>query len=138
MNFRLMSLQAFRLFSPSIIIFVLLSIGSWIFRNEIQASGIDPLILMTGNGLIFFVTLVAYLMETRGLDSSSNAAFLRMFYGSFILKLIILIAAAFIYIASTKKNVNKPALFSCMALYIVYTFIEVRALMKIGKVKKHV
>jgi len=34
-----------------------------------------------------------------------------------------------------KKDVNKPGLFFCMGLYIVYTFIEVSGLMKVNKQK---
>ena len=38
-------------------------------------------------------------------------------------------------IEGNKKEVNKPGLFFCMGLYIVYTFIEVSGLMKVNKQK---
>jgi hypothetical protein len=36
-----------------------------------------------------------------------------------------------------KKEVNKASLFFCMGLYIVYTVIEVSALVKMAKQKKN-
>jgi len=36
-----------------------------------------------------------------------------------------------------KKDLNKPALFACMALYLVYTFVEVSSLQKLLKQKKN-
>jgi hypothetical protein len=45
--------------------------------------------------------------------------------------------AAFIYIQMAKKEVNKPALFACMGLYLVYTFIEISTLTKMLKQKKN-
>ncbi|MBD0293586.1 MAG: hypothetical protein ICV84_00060, partial [Flavisolibacter sp.] len=38
--------------------------------------------------------------------------------------------AAFIYIATFRKDLNKPALCTLMGLYLVYTFIEVSLLTK--------
>jgi hypothetical protein len=133
-----MNKQAFWLFLPAIIICITLSIIFWAFGDEMIAKGIDSKVVISGNALIFLVTLIAYIMEIKGFASSSNPVFLRMFYGSFLIKMMVLITSAFIYIISVKKNLNKPALFTCMALYVVYTFIEVRALMIIGKQKKHV
>ena len=53
------------------------------------------------------------------------------------LKFFVVAIAAFIYIMVTKKNVNKPALFFCMGLYIVYTFFEVSSLLRVLKQKKN-
>jgi hypothetical protein len=45
--------------------------------------------------------------------------------------------AAFVYISINKTGLNKPALFTCMGLYLLYTFMEVGALMKMLKRKSH-
>ena len=50
--------------------------------------------------------------------------------GSIMIKMFLLVVVAFIYIAMYKKDLNKPALFISMGLYLVYTFMEVSALMK--------
>ena len=59
-------------------------------------------------------------------------------YGGFIIKFFtVAVATSFTYIMITKKNVNKPALLSCMLLYVVYTFIEVKTLLGVLKQKKN-
>ena len=74
-------------------------------------------------------------MGANGLQSKNNHAFFQWVYGSFIVKLFLLAGAAFIYIMTMKKDVNKPALFLCMGLYLIYTLIEVSGLMKMAKQK---
>jgi len=74
-------------------------------------------------------------MAVKGLTTKNNHAFFRWVYGSIMIKLFVLAGVAFVYIMVTKKDVNKPGLFFCMGLYIVYTFIEVSGLMKVNKQK---
>jgi hypothetical protein len=44
---------------------------------------------------------------------------------------------AFIYIMTVKKNLSKPSLAACGILYIVYTFLETKALTRLLKQKKN-
>ena len=53
-----------------------------------------------------------------------------------MIKLFLCIIVALIYIAIYQKQLNKPALFTCMGLYLVYTFMEVSILMKMLKRKQ--
>jgi hypothetical protein len=55
-----------------------------------------------------------------------------------VVKMVICLAAAFVYISMAGKAVNKAAILGCCALYILYTFTEVAILMKISKQKNHV
>ena len=71
------------------------------------------------------------------MKTKNTPAFLRGVYGGIMLKLFSCLIIAFIYIMTYKKNVNKPALFFCMGLYIVYTFVEVKALMKLSAAQKN-
>ena len=48
-------------------------------------------------------------------------------------KFFVLAIAAFVYIAIFKKMISKPALFGCLGLYFLYTFIEMRSVMKMSK-----
>ena len=54
-----------------------------------------------------------------------------------MIKFFICAIAAFVYIMAAKKNVNKPGLFICMGLYIVYTSLEISSVMKLLKQKKN-
>ena len=77
------------------------------------------------------------MMAQRGLSHSNPNVFFRAVYGSIMIKLFICMIAAFIYISMNKAELNKPALFTCMGLYLVYTFMEVAVLMKQLREKKH-
>jgi hypothetical protein len=93
----------------------------------------DYSVLVFGNLIVFGISLLSYWMAVRGLSSKNPHAFFRWVYGSIMIKLLVLAAVAFIYIMVNQKEVNKPGLFFCMGLYVVYTVIEVSALMKVNK-----
>ena len=99
----------------------------------LQRWNADQDVLVFGNLLLFLITLISFLVARRGLNNSNPHAFVRSVYGGIMIKLFICIIAAFIYIASVGKSLNKPAFFTCMGLYLVYTFIEVSILTKLLK-----
>jgi hypothetical protein len=98
---------------------------------------IDTDILMIGNLILLAATLVSFFLYQRSLKNNQPQAFLRYIYSGMFLKMLICLFAAFIYIATT-NNVNKPALFGCMFLYFVYTFVEVSILLRLSKQQKDV
>lgn len=130
-----MNKQSFRNFFPAIMIFLVLNSGLLIMMNRLEDWGFDYTVLVFGNLVIFGISFLSYWMAVKGLTTKNNHAFFRWVYGSIMIKLFLLAGAAFIYIVMNKKEVNKPSLFFCMGLYIVYTFIEVSALMKVNKQK---
>ena len=85
--------------------------------------------------VLFVLTVVTFLMSARGVRHENTNVFFRAVYGSILLKMFACILAAFVYIALAGKNLNKPALFICMGLYMLYTGIEVAALMKMLRSK---
>ncbi|MDQ3276898.1 MAG: hypothetical protein M3Q06_01140 [Bacteroidota bacterium] len=88
-------------------------------------------LLIGGNLFLFAVTFISYLIARRGLQSENTNAFIRSIYSSILFKLFICLIAAFIYIAVQRKELNKPAFFTCMGLYLVYTFLEVSILTRL-------
>ena len=97
------------------------------------ASGMNYRVLLIGNLLLFLVGCLSVRMTLKALSDKNTQVFLRMIYGSFLLKFFVFAAAAFIYISAYKKGVNKPALFGCLGLYVFYTIIEVRSALKQSK-----
>lgn len=95
--------------------------------------GADQDVLIIGNVVLFLITFISSLVAVRGLNSTNPHAFVRGIYGSITLKLFACMIAALVYIAMYKKDLNKPALFTLMGLYLLYTFIEVSALTKLLK-----
>jgi hypothetical protein len=122
---------------PMILVFILLN-GFFISGKNLLAKWeTDQSVLIIGNLVLFGASLLSFLLARRSLRSANPNAFVRAMYMSFMIKFFICAGAAFIYIMSAKKDVNKPALFICMGLYIVYTFIEVSSLTKLLKKLKN-
>lgn len=132
-----MDRKGIRLFLPAILIFIILNTFFLFQPGDLKSWGFDPNVLLIGNIFLFFVIAVSFLMGMKALHSRNTHAFFRMVYGSFLLKLFLIAAAAFAYIMIERKNVNKAGIIFCMGLYIIYTFIEVSALVKTARRKSN-
>ena len=130
-----MNRPSHRNFLPAIMIFLILNSGFLIMMKRLEAWGFDYSVLVFGNIIVFGISLLSYWMAVKGLATKNNHAFFRWVYGSVMMKLFILAGVAFVYIMMNKKEVNKPGLFFCMGLYVIYTFIEISGLMKVSKQK---
>ncbi len=124
-----------KVFFPIILLFIILNTFFISGRSFLERWGADQEVLIIGNLLLFIIFLVSFFVGKKGLESTNPHVFVRSVYGSMMMKLFICIIAAFIYIAVYKKDLNKPALFTLMGLYLVYTFIEVTLLTKMSKQK---
>ena len=122
-----------RAFIPIVVLFIILN-GLFIAgKGMLDRWGADQDVLIWGNLLLFVITLVSFLVAQKGLKSTNPHAFVRSVYGSIMLKLFVCLIAAFIYIFLNRQNLNKPAFFTLMGLYLVYTFLEVSTLTKMLK-----
>ena len=122
---------------PVILLFIVLTAFFIVGKDMLTRWDVDQGVLLGGNAILFIITLISYALAQRGLNSTNSHAFVRSVYGSVMIKLFLCLIAAFIYISTNKGNLNKPALFTCMGLYLVYTFMEVSALMKLLRGKKN-
>jgi heme/copper-type cytochrome/quinol oxidase subunit 3 len=124
-----------RAYVPVIYFFLIVSALILIFQFLMPGTTINYPVLLIGNGLLFIVGMITVQMTVKALSDKNTQVFLRMMYGSFLLKFFVFAIAAFIYIRLFKKEVNKPALFGCLGLYILYTVIELRSALKQSKKK---
>lgn len=131
-----MSRTKFMGFFPVLIFFIALNAVLISGKRWLDKWGVDQDVVIIGNVLLFIITLLSFVLAKRGLKNPNTHAFIRSVYMSVMMKLFICIIAAFVYISMYKKDLNKPALFFCMGLYLVYTFLEVSVLMKLLKQKK--
>jgi len=106
-------------------------------KNMLAKWGVDQNVVIYGNLVLALVTILSFWLSRRSLNSENPNVFVRAMYGNFMIKMFVCIAVAFIYFYSVKPNINKPGLFICMGLYIVYTVIEVSALTKLLRKKKN-
>ncbi len=122
-------------FFPFMLLFIILNAFFISGKVFLQRWGADLDVLIIGNLMLFVIFILSFLVAQKGLKSTNPHAIVRSVYGSMMIKLFICIIAAFIYIAVYKKDLNKPAFFTLMGLYLVYTFIEVATLTKLSKQK---
>jgi hypothetical protein len=126
-----------RAFLPVILVFIILNAFFLLGSEQLDKWNADQDVLMVGNLLLFLITVISFFIAQRGLRNPNPHAFTRAVFGSILLKLLLCIVAATVYIATYQKNLNKPALFGCMGLYLVYTFMEVSALTKMLRGRAH-
>lgn len=118
----------FRDFAPIVLLFVVINALAISLSSGWVAWNMDRELLIGGNLFLFAITFISFLIARKGLQNENPNAFVRSVYGSIMFKLFICLIAAFVYIALQRRNLNKPAFFSLMGLYLVYTFLEVSIL----------
>jgi hypothetical protein len=123
---------------PLVIIFLVVGALTFVFRKTLEQYGFDWQLLSGSNLFIYFITIISMHLLSKGLHATNTNAFLRNAYSGILLKLFACAGAAFIYILVSGNDVNKPALFASMGLYLLYTFAEISVIMKQSQRKKHV
>ena len=124
-------------FSLIVIIFLIISLVVFAFKGLLQQWGADVNILLAGNLILFLATVFSFLLFSRGLQHNSTHAFLRMTYGGMLLRMGICIVATLVYAWATGGKVNKIAVFACFGFYFIYTFAEVKLLVRLSKQQKN-
>lgn len=105
-------------------------------KNMLAKWGIDQSVVIIGNLLLFLVSFISFLIFSKSLKSDNPNVSIRAMYSGVMIKLFVCIIAAFIYFSAAKPNVNKPGLFVCMGLYMLYTAVEVTSLTKLLRKQK--
>lgn len=130
----LLVMHSLKAFAPSVFFFLFLSGLIFIFSNKIVGYGLSVKILHIGNIFIFFLSLISFLLLQKGGNAASPQILVRYFYISFLIKFILVAMLSLVY-AKTTPRVNKISIITCMFFYIIYTFLEMRVLLKVGKKK---
>ncbi|GAC1418737.1 MAG: hypothetical protein NVS9B7_00170 [Flavisolibacter sp.] len=130
-----MTNKKLKYFTPVIGLFLTVNVLFIILRQRFQNLKIDQDVIIVGNLLLFVITVISFALAQKGLRHKNPNVFFRGVYSSIMIKLFTCILASFIYIALYRNHLNKPALFICMGLYLLYTFIEVSVLTKMLKLR---
>ena len=131
-------MKGFRAFVPIVIIYVVTTLLFIIIPSLDFLWNMDKRVMIVGNSILFAATFVSFYMLSRSLANNNVHAFLRMIYGSMFARMLICLFAALIYIMIVKKDVGKGAIFGCMFLYFVYTFVEISIIMKLSRKDRYV
>jgi ABC-type transport system involved in multi-copper enzyme maturation permease subunit len=124
-------------FSQLVIIFLIITALLIGFKNQLQQWNIDVIVALIGNALLFLAALFSFLLFSKGLQTTSAHAFVRMTYSGMLLKMGICLAATIIYALASGGKVNKAAIFVCFGFYFIYTFFEVKILTRMSKEQKN-
>lgn len=131
-------MKEFRAFVPIVIIFVVTTLIFILVPSLDFLWNMSKIVMIAGNAILFVATFISFYLFSRSLGNNNVHAFLRMIYGGMFAKMIICLFAALIYIMIVKKGVSKGAIFGCMFLYFVYTFVEISIIMKLSRKDKYV
>ena len=122
-------------FIPVIGLFLLINLIVIIFGNSLKENGFHIGFLIVANVILFLLTFLGFYIQTKGVRSTNIHAFIRGIYSSFLLKMLVIVAAILIYILVMGGEANKPSIITSMGIYLIYTFLEVVQLMKIARKK---
>ena len=123
-----------RSFWPIAAIFVVVALLALAARNWLaERWNMDYLVLSVGNLVLFLATTFSFYLYSKALRNKNVQLFLRMVYSSLLIKMVFCLAATLIYLFVAGKDVNKAAIIACFVLYMVYTYMEVKVLMRLSK-----
>lgn len=128
------NMRGLKTFIPSVCLFLLLNGLLALFQGMLARYGFSVRVLLFGNLFLFGLSLVSFLLQQKAARSASAQLFIRYFYISFLIKLVLVAAVALVY-AKTAARVNRISVIACMLFYLIYTFIEISMLLKAGKRK---
>ena len=119
---------------PLAVIFVVTSVVFIVARAWLQAQwNMDYRVLLSGNGILFLATGFSFYLYSRALRDANVQVFLRMLYASLLVKMVFCLSATLVYLFLAGKGVSKSAIIGCFCLYVVYTYVEVKVLMRMSK-----
>jgi FtsH-binding integral membrane protein len=124
-------------FFPIVLLFIILNGLILTFKTFLESHGFDREFLIWANLFLFFISIGGFLLQRKGLQSPNPQVFVRGMYASMMFKMFICMIVVLIYVFLFRSKINKPGLFTAMGLYIVYTVVEVTALMKVARKKKN-
>lgn len=125
----------YKKFISVITVFIAVNILAFIFKNYLHELGFAIKFLLIANLFLFALSLSGFAIQIKSLSSSNPHAFIRGIYASLLLKIFVVLIVVGTYLFITEGRINKPAFFTALGLYIVYTVIEVTQLMKISRTK---
>jgi len=121
-------------FRPIAAVFIVVSLLAFLAHSWLEAQwGMDHWVLLVGNTVLFLATAFSFYLYSKALRNNNVQVFLRMMYSSLLIKMASALLATFLYLYFSGKDINKPGIIACLVLYMVYTYLEVKVLMRLMK-----
>ncbi len=98
---------------------------------------IDTRVIFTANLLLFLIASLAVILQLIAMKNANPHAMVRGVMASMLMKLLLLGIATFIYLYMAGVNRSSNAIYISMALYLIYTWMEVKIAMKLKSPTKN-
>ena len=121
-------------FRPIVAIFVVIVLLVLVMRSWLAAQwNMDFMVVLVGNAVLFLATAFSFYLYSKALRNNNTQLFLRMMYSSLLVKMVFCLAATLLYLFIAGKDFNKAGIIASLILYVVYTYAEVKVLMRLSK-----
>ena len=104
-----------------------------IFNNKLDEWGVNHLVLQGANVLLFLLMIGSAYIHIKAYYKPNPHAFLRSVLSATVLKLFVIAGAVFLYLFVAGEKQSIYAVLAGLILYVIYTFVEMRGIMKINK-----
>ncbi len=115
------------------ILFAIVNLLLLVGNTVLLTIGIQAVVVAGANALLFAIALFNVRMHGKAVQNPNPHVFSRSIMAGTFIKLMVLGMAAVIYLLLAKQNRNVAGLFAGMALYLVYTFLEVKIALQLNK-----
>lgn len=122
-----------KLYLPVILFFIIINGSLVFFSPRLEKVNFNASVVLAGNLILFAATVFSLFLYQRALGHSSTHGFLRNAYSGLIAKLVVCLIAVGAYAMAAGSAINKQGILSCVVLYVIYSVIEMRSLMRWNK-----
>lgn len=117
------------------ILFIVVTALALLFGDWLDEKKIDRLVVIGANALLLVLTLGCMALYAKASVNPNPNVFVRSVMGVTFMKLLAIVVVLAIYLFTAGKNRSVYAIVVGMGLYIIYTVIEVRAVLELNKRK---
>lgn len=120
---------------PVAALFLLATATILLLGPVLEKLGLNQGTLLTANGLLCLLNVVAILLQQKALKSANPNVFVRSVMASMMLKMILCAVAVVVYIKAFSGAGRKGTIFVAMFLYLLYLGVEVFTATKLNRQK---
>ncbi|MCX6332190.1 MAG: hypothetical protein NTZ82_06090 [Bacteroidetes bacterium] len=121
-------------FVPVMVTFILLALGLYGYQQLASSSifiiaSLKVTFLMAVNLMLFMMAIVNFIRINK-IDKTNPNAMVRSVILGTLLKMVVFIGAAIIYVKQTNVPVGMVTLLGSMGMYLIYTWLEIKSAIK--------
>jgi hypothetical protein len=122
-----------KLLFPSLLLFVSITLIFMIGDRFWNKIGVSHRVVIVSNILLYGVSALTAWMNFNAIKNPNPNVFSRSIMAGTLIKLMIFGIGMVIYLLLSGSNRSVPAIFVSMALYIVYSILDVKAALLLNK-----